>query len=105
LFALRDGREDATVSVGSRILGLTLAAVAMAAPVEALQADLARYYDSVKDVCRTGVTTEMISAYDRAHRALEQARPSSTPGSNFAGLKAPEQFWLDCVQSPGDGKN
>jgi hypothetical protein len=72
--------------------------------VAALQAELAQYYDSAKDVCRTGVTPAMTAAYERARRALERADDARRPGSSFAGLKTPEQMWLDCFQSPGDGK-
>ena len=78
--------------------------LAAAGPTEALQAELTRYYDAVKRVCTTGVTTEMTAAYEAARQALERARQAGVLGGNFAGVKAPPEAWLDCVQSPGDGK-
>jgi hypothetical protein len=87
-----------TVLVGGA-LGL------VAGPTEAFQAELSRYYDTARDVCRTGVTPGLTSAYEEARRALERARQSGgLPDGNFAGLKSPAELWLDCFQSPGDGK-
>jgi hypothetical protein len=76
----------------------------VAGPTEALQAELSRYYDSVKHVCRTGVTAEMTAAYEAARQALERARLAGALHGSFAGVKAPPEAWLDCMQSPGDGK-
>jgi hypothetical protein len=73
-------------------------------PAEALQAELTRYYDSVKHVCTTGVTPEMTAAYEVARQALERARQAGALAGNFAGVKAPPEAWLDCLQAPGDGK-
>lgn len=78
--------------------------LATAGPTEALQAELTRYYDSVKHVCTTGVTMEMTVAYEAARQALERARQAGALRGNFAGVKAPPEAWLDCWQSPGDGK-
>lgn len=87
-----------TVLVGGA-LGL------VAGPTEAFQAELSRYYDTARDVCRTGVTPVLTSAYEEARRALDRARQSGgLPDGNFAGLKSPAELWLDCFQSPGDGK-
>jgi hypothetical protein len=81
------------------VCALTLAA----APVAAFQAEVARYHQLVADVCRTGVTPEIVAAYARARQAVEQARHGSGRDNNFWGLKSPEGFWLDCFQAP-DGK-
>jgi hypothetical protein len=78
--------------------------VAGVGQAEALEAELSRYYGVMKDICRTGVTPAIASAYDEALRAVERARAAGVIAGNFAGLKNPEQTWLDCVQSPGDGK-
>jgi hypothetical protein len=84
----------------------TLGAFQLAAvsPTEAFQVELARYYDSVKHVCSTGVTPEMTSAYEAARQAMDRAGRAGALSGNFAGVKAPPEAWLDCVQSPGDGK-
>lgn len=80
-----------------------MALVLAAGPTGAFPAEVSEYYASMKDICRTGVTPAMTAAYERARRALEQARAAGPPG-DFAGLKTPEHTWLDCFQSPGDGK-
>ena len=72
-------------------------------PAVAFQAEVARYHQLVGDVCRTGITPEIVAAYERARRAVEQAQLGSGRDNNFWGLKSPEGFWLDCFQSP-DGK-
>ena len=84
-----------------------LAALQLAAvgPADALPDEIGRYYDSAKSICRTGVTAEMMSAYEQARQAMERARAAGGLGANnFAGIKTPIELWLDCVQSPGDGK-
>jgi hypothetical protein len=86
------------------LCALVVLQLGAAAPTEALQAELSRYYDSVKHVCTTGVTAEMTAAYEAARQALERARQAGALRGNFAGVKAPPEAWLDCVQSPGDGK-
>lgn len=81
-------------------LGLTAAS-----PTGALEAELSRYYDAARDICRTGLTPAITAAYEEARRALDRARPTGgLQDGNFAGLKAPAELWLDCFQSPGDGK-
>jgi hypothetical protein len=62
--------------------------------------EVQQYYEAVKDICRTGVTPEMTTAWIRARQALDAMRDAS----NFAGIKSPTEMWLDCFQSPGDGK-
>ena len=85
------------------VLGaLQLAAVG---PTDAFQDEIKRYYDSAKSICRTGVTAEMTSAYEQARQAMDRARADGgRDGNNFAGIKMPSELWLDCFQSPGDGK-
>jgi hypothetical protein len=83
---------------------LVLCLLAPAAPGLAFQAELARYYHAVRNICQTGITPDILTAYEQARRALERARYGGGRDSNFWGLKEPEGFWLDCLQSPGDGK-
>jgi hypothetical protein len=83
---------------------LMVAQLAAAGPTEALQAELTRYYDSVKHVCTRGVTAEMTASYEAARQALERAHQAGALRGNFAGVRAPSEAWLDCFQSPGDGK-
>jgi len=81
---------------------LQLAAVG---PTEAQQSEVSRYYTSTRDICRTGVTPEIIAAYEKARQELDRSpTPGALGANNFAGMKAPEEMWLDCFQSPGDGK-
>jgi hypothetical protein len=85
----------------------TLGALQLGAvgPTEALQDELRRYYDSTKSICRTGVTAERTSAYEQARQAMDRARATGgLGGNNFAGIKMPQELWLDCFQAPGDGK-
>jgi hypothetical protein len=74
-------------------------------PTEAQQSDITRYYVLTKDICRTGVTPEITAAYEKARQEMDRARASGALGANnFAGIKMPQEMWLDCFQSPGDGK-
>jgi hypothetical protein len=85
------------------VLVVTLAAGPGPAP--AFETEVQRYYEAMTDICRTGVTPAMIAAWVRARRALEAARyGGGRDGTNFGGIKSPEDTWLDCLQSPGDGK-
>jgi hypothetical protein len=78
---------------------------ATAGPTMAFQFEVQAYYESMKDICRTGVTPEMTAAWTRARDALDAARyGGGRDGINFAGIKSPADTWLDCFQSPGDGK-
>jgi hypothetical protein len=87
-----------------QLLTVVICALALAAgPVAAFQAEVAHYHQLVGDVCRTGITPRIVAAYERARQAVEQARHGSGRDGNFWGLKSPEGFWLDCLQSP-DGK-
>ena len=83
-------------------IGLLLASVG---PTMAVQPELQEYYESMNDICRTGVTPRITSAWVRAQAALDAARyGGGRDGTNFAGIKSPADTWLDCFQSPGDGK-
>jgi hypothetical protein len=74
-------------------------------PTMAAQGEVQEYYESMKDICRTGVTPQMTAAWTRARDALDAARyGGGRDGNNFAGIKSPADMWLDCFQSPGDGK-
>jgi hypothetical protein len=83
---------------------LPLLLLTVASPAPALEAEVARYHQSVGTICQTGVTPEIKAAYEQAREAVEKARYGSGRDGNFWGLKTPENFWLDCNQSPGDGK-
>jgi hypothetical protein len=89
-----------------RALGVCIAVlIATAGPARALQTEIQQYYDAMTDVCRTGVTPPMMAAWERAQQALDAARDGGGQGGvNFAGIKRPDHAWLDCFQSPGDGK-
>jgi hypothetical protein len=89
-----------------RIPALLLLALGclVAAPALAYQAEVARYHESVVNVCLTGVTPAMRVAYEEARIAVERARYGSGRENNFWGLRTPEGFWLDCFQAP-DGKS
>jgi hypothetical protein len=69
-------------------------------PTIAEQGAIQHYYESMKDICRTGVLPEMTALWLKARQEMEASRQSN----NFAGLKRPTDTWLDCFQSPGDGK-
>lgn len=74
-------------------------------PAPAFQTEVQRYYDATATICLTGVTPAMTAAWVHAQRALEAARyGGGRDGVNFAGIKSPEDLWLGCLQSPGDGK-
>lgn len=83
---------------------VALGLLAPAVPATAYEAEVARYHRSVHDICRTGVTSAIVAAYEQARQAVERARPGGGRDDNFWGVKSPESFWLDCFQSPGDGK-
>jgi hypothetical protein len=82
------------------IVGGVVVVLAGVGPTMAYQTEVQRYYESMKDICRTGVMPEMAAAWLQASQAMDAARDRN----NFAGLKSPTDTWLDCFQSPGDGK-
>jgi hypothetical protein len=93
-----------TLMTARPILGvLTLAVLLAAGPAAAFQAEVARYHAAVADICQTGVTPVIQSAYEHAYQAVERARYGSGRDNNFWGLKSPEAFRLDCFQGV-DGK-
>ena len=105
-FSRRANREGLTVSRRLRAtwvcIGLLFAAVG---PTMAVPTELQEYYESMKDICRSGVTPQMTAAWSRAQHALDTARyGGGRDGTNFAGIRSPADTWLDCFQSPGDGK-
>ena len=89
-------------TAGGALAGLLLA-LATAAPAAALERELQRYYETLVDICRTGVTSEIARAYEAAASAVDRAGYGGGRGSNFFGVKSPEQAWLDCFQAP-DGR-
>jgi 2-methylisocitrate lyase-like PEP mutase family enzyme len=89
----------------STLAALALGLLAVAVPAAALQAEIARYHHAVRDICRTGVTPAIADAYEQARQAVERAQYGGGRDNNFWGLKTPEGFWLDCLQSPNDGKS
>lgn len=105
---MRLDRGDERMAVKQRrrtVCALLVAVAAAAGPTVAVRTDVQRYYDSMTDICRTGVTPAITAAWVRARQALEAARyGGGRDGVNFAGIKSPVDSWLDCVQSPGDGK-
>jgi hypothetical protein len=82
------------------IVACVVVLLAWVGPTMANQTEVQRYYESMKNICRTGVMPEMTAAWLQARQAMDAARD----GNNFAGLKSPTETWLDCFQSPGDGK-
>lgn len=80
---------------------LCLLLVGTAGPVLAFQAEVRRYYDLVGNICRTGVTEEIIAAYNEARIAVDRAQYGGGRDNNFWGLKSPGRFYQDCFQSPG----
>jgi hypothetical protein len=94
-----------TSTRGLAVIGVLAAVLAAGVgPTMAFQAELQRYYDSMRDICRTGVTSQMTAAWMQAVRAMDAARYGGGRDGNFAGIKSPTDTWLDCFQSPGDGK-
>ena len=95
-----------TSTRGLAVIGALAAVLAAGVgPTMAFQAELQRYYDSMRDICRTGVTSQMTAAWMQAVRAMDAARyGGGRDGNNFSGIKSPTDTWLDCFQAPGDGK-
>jgi hypothetical protein len=85
---------------GLVVVGALATVLIAGGPTMAFQVEVQRYYESTKDICRTGVTPEMTALWVQAVRAMDAARQAN----NFAGIKSPTDTWLDCFQSPGDGK-
>lgn len=90
-------------TAGGTLAALLLALAAAAPPAGAFERELQRYYETLVDICRTGVTPEISRAYGAAASAVDRAGYGGGRDSNFFGLKTPEQAWLDCFQAP-DGR-
>ncbi len=105
-FSRRPAREKMTVSRRLRAIWVCIGMLfASVGPTMAFQTEVQAYYESTKDICRTGVTPQITDAWTRAQAALDAARyGGGRDGVNFAGVKSPAETWLDCFQSPGDGK-
>ena len=87
-------------------LGLCLVLVAASGDALALQNEpfqpaLQRYYRAIEDICRTGVTTDIVGRYEDARQAVEAAGYGGGRDNNFWGVKAPDQAYTECFQSPG----
>jgi hypothetical protein len=91
-------------TAGGALAGLLLVLAAAAPPAAAFERELQRYYATLVDICRTGVTPEISRAYEAAASAVDRAGYGGGRGNNFFGVKTPEQAWLDCFQSP-DGRD
>ena len=85
-----------------RVLALLVALVAVAGDALAFQAELGRYFRALNDICRTGVTPDIVRVYEEAATAVEKAKYGGGRDNNFWGVKTPENAWLSCFQSPGD---
>ena len=75
-----------------------------AEPASAWQAEVQRYYGLVRFICQTGITPDLLAAYDAARVAVDKAQVGAGRDGNFWGLLTPEKAWLDCFQAPGDHK-
>jgi hypothetical protein len=96
--------EDGLASRLHTICALGVLHALAVGPTEAYVTEVTRYYESARDICRTGVTPPISAAHEQARQAMEQARATGALNGNFAGIKSPTELWLDCLQSPGDGK-
>ncbi len=86
------------------VFGLIMAAaVGTAADAAENQSEFAQevraYQEATVRVCETGVTPEMRRLYVAAQHALDHARYGGGTGSNFFGLKSPEDLYQACFQS------
>lgn len=86
-------------------IGLCLVLVAASGDALALQNEpfqpaLQRYYRAIEDICRTGVTSDIVTLYEDARDAVEAAGYGGGRNNNFWGVKPPDQAYNECVQSP-----
>lgn len=91
-----------------RLAALGLCLVVVAGPGDAIafqnepfQPALQRYYKALQDICRTGVTPDLVTLYEEARRAVEAADFGGGRDNNFWGVKPPDRAHNDCFQSPG----
>jgi len=90
-----------TTSIGAAG-ALVLLLAAGAEPATAFQTEVKHYYDLLQNICQTGVTEQIKTAYEDARVAVEKAQYGGGRDNNFWGLKTPGTAWLECVQSPGN---
>jgi hypothetical protein len=84
----RKGIEDELASLLRTICALGVLQALAVGPTEAYMTEVTRYYESARDICRTGVTPPISAAHEEARRAMEQARARGALMGNFAGLKS-----------------
>lgn len=91
-----------------RLAALALCLVVVAGPGDAIalqnepfQPALQRYYKALEDICRTGVTRDLVQLYEEARQAVEAAGFGGGRDNNFWGVKPPDRAHNDCFQSPG----
>lgn len=89
-------RKSTALALASLLL--VLAASTAAADEDAVAA----YRRAIDRICYTGVTPELERLHAAAVKALDAAGYGGGRGSNFGGMRTPEQAYLDCVQAPGD---
>lgn len=82
-------------------LGIVAVFVAVTATALPFRAELEAYWRALRRVCETGPTPELVSLYQAAVKAADDARYGGGRNSNFWSPKSPEQAWLDCFQTPG----
>ena len=73
----------------------------LAFQAQPFQAELQRYYKAIEQICRTGVTPDVVTLYEDARRAVDAAGYGSGRDNNFWGVKTPEQAHNECFQSHG----
>lgn len=88
------------------VLGLCLVLVtgpgdAIALQNEPFQGALQRYYKAIEDICRTGVTSDIVKLYEDARQAVDAAGYGGGRDNNFWGVKPPDRAHNECFQSPG----
>ncbi len=88
--------EHALRALAPSVLALSLLAAAV--PASAFEAELEAYRQTVRGICRTGVTAEITRLYGEAVKAVDLARAASRVPANFAGPRPPEVAYLDCFQ-------
>ncbi len=86
-------------------IGLCLVLVAasgdaLAVQNEPFQPALQRYYKAIEDICRTGVTPDIVTLYEDAREAVEAAGYGGGRNNNFWGVKPPDRAYNECFQSP-----
>jgi hypothetical protein len=79
---------------------LAAAADTLGFQLEPFQPALQRYYKAIEDICRTGVTPDLVRLYDDARQAVEAAGYGGGRDNNFWGVKPPDRAYNECFQSP-----